>query len=304
MTASPQMLRLFIKEEILSSTFGRAFQDSINRLNDHFPSDKKKYDPVSLGYSHCKQLQKHYHSFYTDHAHRTFLNDMTKCNSNYHKVRSLSIEGEAGGLFLIAGPQKQFKFTRQEFLTAAWLRLGIPFKRFNANYKCRCSGNSTLTVEAGVYAQHCFVCKYGNIKNQRHDSIRDIIYQLAKDAKVSQVTREPTRLFDTVFNDATGKPSQCRPDLLIKDLPYDDESKHRFYKDCILDVSVTYPATFNNINKNKASLVQGGASNYAFAQKRNKYTKISSPTVSSRLFRSSWKPLASFTIPRMLFSGD
>jgi len=108
----------------------------------------------------------------------------------------------------------------------------------------------------------------------RHNALRDIIYQLAKDANVSQVTREPTKLFSTEINEDTGKASQARPDLFIKDLPFDNWSKHRFYRDAILDISVTYPATFNCINVGKSDNIQGSASRHAFNGKLNKYGKL------------------------------
>jgi len=164
MTASPQMLQSFSKDEILNSSLGKSFIDSINRINECIPNGSKKLNPTSLSYASSKHLQKYYHQFYTDHAHANFIIETKRNAANYHKVRSLSIQGEAGGLFLIAGPKKDSKFTKQEFLTAAWLRLGIALKGFNPHFICKCVDNYKSKSEVGIHAQHCFVCKHGNIK--------------------------------------------------------------------------------------------------------------------------------------------
>jgi len=102
------------------------------------------------------------------------------------------------------------------------------------------------------------------------------MFQLARDAKCSQVSIEPNNLFVTELNKKTGNPSQCRPDLLIKDVPYDTglKSKH-LHKDIILDVSITYPASFSAIQSKKTDLIQGAASNHTFDMKKRKYEKIS-----------------------------
>ena len=231
-------------------------------------------NPCSFNLSTSKQLQKYYHSFYTENCHAMFMNQIQNNPSNYHKARMLSIQGEIGGLFLIAGPKKHFKFSRKEFLTAAWLRLGIPFKHFPSSYVCKCEDNRTFKSEAGIYAQHCFVCKKGNEKNKRHDTIRDIIIQLARHANVTQVVREPRNLFATNYDEDNNKNNQSRPDILVKDMPFDNlKLKHRFFRDEIIDVAVTYPATFNCI-KNGSASVQGSASNYIYTKKFNKYKKL------------------------------
>ena len=274
MTSSPQLLSLFFKDDILNSQYGRTFQDSIARINLCIPEDSKKLKSNSLSYSSSKQLQHYYHKFYTDYAHSDFMNKMKECTSKYHKVRSLSIQGELGGLFLIAGPKRDFKFTKQEFLIASWLRLGIPLKGFDHNYVCKCADNSKCKAPIGPNGQHCFVCKLGNLWSLRHNELRDIIYQLANDARVTRVVREPTSLFSTTINSDTGKPSMARPDILIKDVPFDYWSQHRFYRDVILDISVTYPATFNCINTGNSDINQGSASKHAFNGKKNKYGKL------------------------------
>ena len=64
--------------------------------------------------------------------------------------------------------------------------------------------------------------------------------------------------------------------MFIKECPFDDKkTKHRFYKDVIVDVSIVYPASESAINNNHTDRIRGAASQNTFNYKKNKYEKLS-----------------------------
>ena len=221
-----------------------------------------------------ESMQKEFYGQFKRQLVKKYQAYINESSYSYVNAKTYSSSSIIGGAYLLANPSTRSRFTKTEFLMAARWRLGIDLKHFPSKFICRCKDNTTKKAPFGAHGEHCFVCKEGRGRNKRHHSIRDILYQLIKDAKLN-CECEPENLFITSVDEDTGKPCKRRPDLLVQDVPFDtNEEKVKFYKDTIIDVSVTYPCSDAAIRNFKSDQRKGAAAARIFDAKYNKYAEV------------------------------
>ena len=275
LAASKQMLNFCSKEDLLNSSIGRHFTACLDPIKTVAGIDEI-YEVDSLlerDLEGRSRLQNEFHSHFKRAAVSEYLSYVKESLPEYDIARTFSSLGSAGGMYLLANPAWHSRFTKSEFLMAGRLRLGLSLKHFPAKYVCKCKENLVKRVPYGEHGQHCFVCDEGGSRNGRHHSLRDVLFQLAKDAKLNCIS-EPDNLFITQTYIKNNKPCGLRPDLLACDVPFDTkEGKSVFYKDVILDVSVTYPCSETATKIYKSGEVKGASASKIYEKKMDKYTE-------------------------------
>ena len=264
------------KEDIFGTAYGLHCIDCVEKVKEaaQFPDRYVLETILARRPQQMESMQKEFYGQFKRQLVKKYQAYINESSHSYVNAKTYSSSSIIGGAYLLANPSTRSRFTKTEFLMAARWRLGIDLKHFPSKFICRCKDNTTKKAPFGAHGEHCFVCKEGRGRNKRHHSIRDILYQLIKDAKLN-CESEPENLFIMSVDEDTGKPCKRRPDLLVQDVPFDtNEEKVKFYKDTIIDVSVTYPCSDAAIRNFKSDQRKGAAAARIFDAKYNKYAEV------------------------------
>jgi len=141
-------------------------------------------------------------------------------------------------LFALPNAGMNQRMTPSEFQASVAFRLLMP--QFPRGHQCQCT---RCTVEMDIYGYHALICR-GKQRFERHQTVRDALYDLATLARFNPVKDAPVRCLG---RSASGTTQAFRPaDLLI--------SGDDFAQDCV-DVTVVCP--FSTVMTGGGALVIG-----------------------------------------------